>query len=240
MWLTGVVPDGNSALGQLGSHVSTDGGKTYVESLVSKPQRKGGFSPIFTGSAAVDSAGNGYTTWSTFDKDGCDVYYAASTNNGKSWGAPIKVNQTPGCATFPWITAGDDGKIALVWYQTSATTIGKSPTVAQRGRSLAMGNPTDLAKAPLLAFQDEVDKNATWHVRAAAITGATSAKPKVYEGEVPTKTPVMVGPLNRELWDFFQLDIGPDGRIYIAFVTKYKDSAPQTWFVKTASGPKLR
>jgi hypothetical protein len=37
------------------------------------------------------------------------------------------------------------------------------------------------------------------------------------------------------LWDFFQVDIGPDNRIHIAFVEKYEDSAPETWYVSSKS-----
>ncbi len=119
LWVSGVVSHNDESV--LGSAVSKDGGKTFTEAVITKPQREDGFSPIFTGTTAVDSAGNGYATWSTYVKKGCDVYYAASTNGGKSWLDPVKVNTGPGRATFPWVTAGGDGKIALAWYETPAT-----------------------------------------------------------------------------------------------------------------------
>ena len=74
----------------------------------------------------------------------------------------------------------------------------------------------------------------------AAIRKAGAARPRIAEARVPTKTPVLLGPLDRELWDFLQLDIGPDGRVHVTYSDKYKDSAPQTWYVGTKGGPRLR
>ena len=223
-WLAGVVHDAKGRA-LIGAHVSKDGGATFNESVVSYPQRKDGFTPVFVGASAVDSAGNGYVTWGTYDNGGCDVYYAASTNDGKSWNKPVKVNSGGGCATFPWIAAGADGKISVVWYETQySKTI---PGVSQA-----------------LAYQDAIPADTPWTVHAAAITRATAPKPSITSAEIPTKGPILLGPLQRELWDFFQVTIGPDGRMYIAFVKKFtgeeNDAGPQTWFVKSTSGPRLR
>jgi hypothetical protein len=236
LWVAGVVSHNGKSV--LGSAVSKDGGKTFTEAVITKPQRKGGFSPIFTGTTAVDSAGNGYTTWSTYDKRGCDVYYAASTNSGKSWRRPVQVNRGPGCATFPWITAGAGGKVALAWYETPVTKRADPGELALRtlsGRTIYNG-----LELPLAAFQDEVPDDAPWHLHVAAIRGAGASRPRIAEARVPTKTPVLLGPMERELWDFLQLDIGPDGRVHVTYSVKYKDSAPQTWYVGTKGGPRLR
>jgi hypothetical protein len=236
LWVSGVVTHNDESV--LGSAVSKDGGKTFTEAVITKPQREGGFSPIFTGTTAVDSAGNGYTTWSTYDKKGCDVYYAASTNGGKSWHDPVKVNTGPGCATFPWVTAGGNGKIALAWYETPATKRADPGELALRtltGQTIYNG-----LELPLAAFQDEVSDDAPWHLHVAAIRDAGAARPRIAEARVPTKTPVLLGPMDRELWDFLQLDIGPDGRVHVTYSDKYKDSAPQTWYVGTKGGPSLR
>lgn len=239
LWVAGV----NSEDGQnvLTSAVTEDKGGDFDfrEAVVSAPQRKGGFSPIFTGATAVDAAGNGYTTWSTYDEKGCDVYYAVSTNKGKSWQKPIKVNDGGGCATFPWIAAGDDGKIALSWYETP----GSNKAVTTTRELLGLTAPRDdaygldLALAP---YQDELPADAPWFLHAAAITDATSKKPRVSETRIDTKTPVLSGPMNRELWDFLQLAIGPKGDIVISFVKKFKDGAPQTWYVESKTGPRLK
>jgi hypothetical protein len=237
LWVTGVVSeDGKTALGSaVGDYVG--GVPVFNEAVVSFPQRRGGFSPVFTGATAVDAAGNGYTTWSTYDENGCDVYYAASTDEGKSWNKPVKVNTGPGCATFPWITAGDDGKIGLAWYQTPYTSAQGGQTVLAPTAGSTIYNGLHL---PVDASQDSVPADAPWFLHAAAVTSADSGKPHVYETRIDTKTPVLAGPMGRELWDFLQLDIGPDGRLHIAFVKKYNDSAPQTWYVGSTAGPRLK
>ena len=222
LWVAGVVEEG-----LLGASVSKDGGQTWTEAPVAKPAR-GDFSPIFTGAMAVDKSGNGYTTWSTTDKNGCDVYYAVSTNQGKSWNKPVKVDSGPGCATFPWIAARDNGEVALTWYETPATHRAGEGELARR--TLTGQRPYGLDSS-LLAFQDEVSEDTKWHLHAAMIHKAHTKRPKIAEERVPHQTPVLQGPMNRELWDFLQLDIGKDGRIHIAFVDKFNDSAPQTWYV---------
>jgi len=239
VWIAGLNEENGKTV--LGSTVGDyeGGAPVFKEAVVSEPQRRGGFSPIFTGATAVDAAGNGYTTWSTYDDDGCDVYYAASTNNGKSWRDPVKVNTGGGCATFPWITAGDNGKIALAWYETPYDKDqGATDTFFQAlsaGRTLYGG-----IKVPFFNYQDNLPKDAPWFLHSAAVANATSNKPQVLETRVDTETPVLAGPMGRELWDFLQLDIGPDGRIHIAFVKKFKDGAPQTWYVRSTAGPRLK
>lgn len=238
LWVAGVVEEkGRSVLGSAVTE-DNDGDFKFREAVVSEPQRRGGFSPIFTGATAVDAAGNGYTTWSTFDEKGCDVHYAVSTNKGKSWQEPVKVNTGKGCATFPWIAAGDDGKIALAWYETPAS---KSSSTTRdflgltSGRSIYNG-----LELPLAAYQDELPEQAPWFLHAAAIPNATAKKPAVIEARIDTKTPVLTGPMKRELWDFLQLAIGSDGRIVISFVKKFQDGAPQTWYVESKTGPRLK
>ncbi len=88
------------------------------------------FSPI-----AIDRAGNLYVTWSqaTVDSTGnisgtSQIYMAASTDHGAHWGSPVRVTAaTPSLQTnlFPWIAAGDAGRVDIVWYGTS--TLGSCP-----------------------------------------------------------------------------------------------------------------
>ncbi len=228
VWVTGVVNDGEDVIG---STVTTDGGQNWTEAVVSAPQRADGFSPVFTGTSAVDEAGNGYVTWSTTDAEGCDVYYAASTNEGKSWGKPVKVNTGSGCATFPWITAKDNGDVALAWYETPATKLATASERAVRSLTSPSAYGLDLA----LTYQDELPADARWFLHAALIDDAASKRPNINEEQVPTKTPVLEGPLGRTLWDFLQIDFGPDGRVHIAFVEKYQATAPETWYVSSKS-----
>src|SRR3989441_3756926 len=89
------------------------------------------FAPI-----AIDRAGNLYVTWSQATVDSSSgkitgpsqIYMAVSTDHGATWGAPVRVTAaTPTLQTnvFPWIAAGDPGRVDIVWYGTP--TLGSCP-----------------------------------------------------------------------------------------------------------------
>jgi hypothetical protein len=113
---------------------------------------------------AIDKAGTVYMTWDTDDRQagtsgGCDgaqtpaansIMLISSKDLGTTWSAPVTVAH-PGTRVFwPWIAAGDAGKVSVVWYQTE---------------------PQD--------GQPDLDCQ-TGHVHAmeASITGATSKNPQ--------------------------------------------------------------
>jgi hypothetical protein len=82
---------------------------------------------------ALDSADNVYAIWddNPVDKtktDSCgnpmpvpnNIKMAVSRDFGKTWSAPITVaHPDSGRVFWPWITAGDAGKVSVVWYQSS-------------------------------------------------------------------------------------------------------------------------
>jgi hypothetical protein len=82
---------------------------------------------------ALDDAGGLYLTWdndprATGTATGCDgaetplanqVSLVHSPDFGGTWTAPQTVAAPPGKRVFwPWIAAGDKGKVSVVWYQT--------------------------------------------------------------------------------------------------------------------------
>lgn len=70
--------------------------------------------------AATDSAGNVYVSWSTT----AGVFVAVSTNKGVTWSAPTKVSQPPAVSTIqPWLTAGDAGRAAVAFLGTSTASL---------------------------------------------------------------------------------------------------------------------
>ena len=171
--------------------VSHDAGETWEEFPAGTLPR-GGLAAFMT-AADVDAAGNVYGVYADTDGSGCDVYLAASADRGETW-TQYRVNpEQGGCATFPWVAAGDDGRIAATWYE----------------------NPSPKS-------QNTVPGNSEWHLRAAVITDAASASPTVTYGTMDQV--IHKGPLNRDLWDFQQIDVGPDGRFHIAAV---EDQTPE-------------
>jgi hypothetical protein len=88
-----------------------------------------GFFPVL----AIDANDTLYTAWTPNARQpgtvgGCDgaqtpapnsVQLSYSTNFGQTWSAPLTINRPSNALAFwPWITAGDAGKVSVVWYQT--------------------------------------------------------------------------------------------------------------------------
>jgi hypothetical protein len=96
--------------------VSTDGGLTFTDYPVHVgASDQVGFNHMFP-NVTIDSAGNVYVLFS----DDHNVYYALSTDQGRTWSKPVRVNGPPArTAIFPWAVAGDDGKLDVVYYGTT-------------------------------------------------------------------------------------------------------------------------
>jgi len=82
---------------------------------------------------AIDSSNNIYLVWDTDNRTpnttgGCNagpspapntVRMAYSTTFGQSWSKPVTVAAPASSRVYwPWIAAGDPGKVSVVWYQT--------------------------------------------------------------------------------------------------------------------------
>ena len=65
----------------------------------------------------IDSSGNLYITW---DESGqgarpAGVWYSYSTDGGKKWAAPTRIDTNNNTDIWPWLAVGDDGKVAVAW-----------------------------------------------------------------------------------------------------------------------------
>jgi hypothetical protein len=82
---------------------------------------------------AIDSADNVYLAWDTDPrqpntKGGCGgaetelpnaIQMSVSRDFGKTWSKPVDIAKPAGKKVYwPWIAAGDAGKVSVVWYQT--------------------------------------------------------------------------------------------------------------------------
>src|SRR5260370_40360348 len=95
--------------------VSTNGGVSFTDHTVNvNPDPEVGYGTNFL-AMTIDRAGNLYEVYS----DGVSLFYSYSTDTGQTWHGPYQVNQAPSSwAIEPWLTAGDPGKIDIVWYGT--------------------------------------------------------------------------------------------------------------------------
>jgi hypothetical protein len=159
---------------------------------------------------AADASGHVYMAW--IDATSFALYYAFSTNEGKSWSAPVRVN-SGGAVTneFDWAQGGAAGTLALAWYSTDKAVPGGSDNMPS---SLA-----DLGAATKYP----------WYGYAALITKADTSRPKVAQTRFTSK-PMHYGAIcnagttcatdttaDRQMADFFGFDIGKDGGLRIVF-----------------------
>jgi methionine synthase I (cobalamin-dependent) len=139
---------------------------------------------------------------------------SASRNGGRSWSAPVRVGRST-TSVFPWVSAGDAGRIAVSYYATSAA--GKSP--------------------------EAVPASARWQVHSAFSTdyGRTFADYRttgtMQHGSICTSgTNCATG--TRNLLDFFETAVDPAG----CLVTTYTDNSsgnPIVSYVRQTAGPGL-
>jgi hypothetical protein len=66
----------------------------------------------------VDSAGNVYIVW---DEGGegaraAGVWYSYSTDGGRTWAPPVRVDPDDRTDIWPWIAVGDRGRVAIAWF----------------------------------------------------------------------------------------------------------------------------
>jgi hypothetical protein len=158
---------------------------------------------------ATDKAGNVYVAW--IDGTNFNLYYAFSTDRGKTWSAPAKVN-AGGAVTneFDWAQGGAPGTLALAWYATARTTPTGSDGMPNYGT-----DPGGATAYP-------------WYGYAALVRGANTASPTVAQAQF-TEKPMHYGQIcnsglncttsggDRQMADFFGFALGQDGGLRIVY-----------------------
>lgn len=162
---------------------------------------------------AIDDAGNLYLAWSELASGRVHVKVARSTDLGLTWSTPERVSEG-NAATFPWIVAGADGHVAVAWYEADVA-----------------GNP------------NTVPASASWNVRLASRSSWDGS----WERARVSATPNHVGPLcmngagcggiDRDLLDYFELAIGPDGTMHVVWAD---DVVWRVQYAQQIAGAKLR
>jgi hypothetical protein len=127
---------------------------------------------------------------------------AASRDGGTTWDSPVHVDSTPRTTVFPWVTAGDAGRVAVSYYGTDST--GPSPETLDT-------------------------KDAAWHVFSSFSTdyGASFAEQRttdaaIHQGSICTSgTGCATG--TRDLLDFFETDVDATGCLIAAYTDNSRD-----------------
>lgn len=174
--------------------ISGDGGNNWITKTVfseSGVDLSDSF-PVVT----VDRAGNVYAVWEQASGN-FDIYYSYSTDAGTTWSAPKLIQSgSAGSNIFPWAVAGDSGNLDVVWYGSEDE-----------------GGP-------------DPNRNAgPWYVYFAQSLNAASTRTftTVAATPVPIHNDVICthgtgcGGASRDLLDFFEVALMPNGRAVIAF-----------------------
>ncbi len=161
----------------------------------------------------TDTAGNLYMTWASAPvmtlPDGtqpqtkpAQIFLATSTDGGEHWSPRRQINQ-PAQATniFPWISAGDPGRIDIGWYGSEQTT-GKVP------------------------YDSDSLDTGLWDVYLGQSLDALSATPsftvtKVSDHHVKygnISTGGLGGASDRSLGDYMQVQTGVRGEALLSYV----------------------
>jgi hypothetical protein len=163
---------------------------------------------------AQDKARNLYVTWATDCGDTGEaipdpcfrVYYswASAADGWTAWSPPKRVDSSPvQSSVMPWIVAGGDGVVDIVWYGTAFT---------DKGRRI---HPSEQLNQP-------------WDVYMAQITDADTTSPSITQAKA-TPHPMHYNDIcllgtgciteigNRNLADFFQVTLDKEGRARIVY-----------------------
>lgn len=164
----------------------------------------------------MDDQGNLYVVWD--DLGGGDfelgIYSSYSTDGGKTWAAPTRLDNGEGVAIWPWLAVGDQGNVAWTWLQLNGEAVADDLD----DMNPLKGHPAEFAEG-------------TWDVHVAmSQTGlgcATNDTPGFTEVTAST-TPVHTGTIcnggtacqaaaiDRRLGDYFANTIAADGSVVIA------------------------
>jgi hypothetical protein len=190
---------------------STDGGKTFAN-LGNPP---GPIAYTLFANLATDSAGNLYYSYTrTARNTPGPVMLSMIPKGSNSWSTPVQVS-TPDLKenVFPWIVAGDAGRIAMMYVGTTDTGFNNSGP--------GIGGPA-----------------AQWHVYTTFSTDAIRCNPSCAVNPSPTFTQVQAddhvmhkgticiggfpgclqGNADRSMADFFVITMDPrDGRVFLVW-----------------------
>jgi hypothetical protein len=128
---------------------------------------------------------------------------AASTDGGTTWDTPVHVDSTPRTTVFPWVSAGDAGRVAVTYLGTDSTGL------SAEGLDV---------------------KNAGWHVWSSFSTdyGKTYAEHRttitpLHQGSICTSgTGCATG--TRDLADFIETDHDAQGCLITAYTDNSRDT----------------
>ena len=179
---------------------------TFEDYMISDDVRMIAHWPAFD----LDDQGNLYVTW---DESGADdvaagIYYSYSTDRGKTWAAPVRLDADEKTDIWPWLAVGDEGRVGVAWFQAdeelpnqNAQTQGTHGWTVMGAQSL---NGLGCKDSTVPGFTRSVVVGVPIHTGTICQAGTTCQAALV----------------DRRLGDYFSMEINHEGQ----FVAAYSDT----------------
>jgi hypothetical protein len=209
--------------------------------------------PAFTGRAvaaanfttmAVDSSGRVYVAWAQASCSPCtygpqnvtfanitgdtQLFFASSADEGATWSSPVQV-PTPGMhnAVYPYMAAGDSGRVDIAYYGTSAQA-----TCVPANAAATCHGPDSVYGDWGLYMSQTLNGGTNWTPPLLA------SEHFIHRGNIQTIIGAQTG--NRTLGDFLQIRIGLQGEANITYGDTNSQAGPlataQAMFVRQNGG----
>ena len=216
-WATQAIQDATGATTRiLVVSRSADGGATWTSHLAYAGPLGTSIQNLFP-VIAVDHGGNVYAAFSTqLSGQTMGVYLTTSTNQGGTWSAAQRVNPSDQTAVFPAITAGDSGRVDLIWIGTPGTNV---------------SDPTNQWNIFFGQSRNADKSSARWS------TGQISTQ-VMHRGDICNRglnCNIFGG--NRDLADFISVTIDADGNANAVWTDDASQSPKAIMFAKQIGGP---
>ncbi len=194
--------------------------------------KTGGNFPTMT----IDKAGNLYAVWeqapvnSSGQIGNTSLAYSYSTDEGAHWSQPITLATGLLNNVFAWPAAGDDGRVDVAFYGTSAPV----DTTTGGPNKCLNGGPDSVNGAWSLYVLQTLNGHAATPTFSAPVL---ASEHYVHKGSIQTVIGGQCG--DRTLGDFLQLRIGRQGEAQVAYADSNNADAafaPHGMYVKQNGG----
>ncbi len=180
----------------------------------------------------VDRSGNVHVAFG----DKKNIYLMSSSDGGSTWKAPVRVNDGPETATalFPWIVAGDAGRVGIMWYGTDRVGDPDSETQFSGAQWKLFYSFTTNALVDVPTFTQVI----------ASGGGSGRSDGVVHIGSICTRglnCDLSTPPGNRNLAEYSTLAIDPNGMVHFAVGTDVNtpNGLARTHYIKQTGGRSL-
>ena len=171
-------------------------------------------------SAAIDKAGNIYAVWAMNNArtNQYAIWFASSHDHGQTFYGPFQVSAGSGSAEMPWIAGGDNGRVAIVYYQSNDPGDPNSTNLHWNTMFAQSLNAKD--REPVFTVSQVSD-----HI--------------MHFGTICNQG-ILCGSGTRNLLDFFKVAISTDGMAHIAYADTGNANGPShITYAKQVSGPSV-